>query len=356
VWQVGATDVQPGVCELHNQVKITAAPGGSNQNTDTADDQAAVTVALEKLIVGDMVYCAKPLTMTTNLKLEKKALGCTQSGAMWCSFVITVNNTGPGVYNDKFAIEDVLPAGFDAQQAQFSWPICLKTANKATCLHDTVQLNQGDSVSLTVQVPIPRLAMKTCSVKNEAHILPVPGGPDANTNPNDDYDSATGQIPDCGGVIIDPGINRNPVSEPLTKCPSGWQWIGDRCGRRVVDLPPPTPGCREGMVPSDGHCCPAGSVWTGRSCGKKDNVRHCPVGTVGQYPNCRCPAGQTGTPPNCKRNVVKHCPEGTTLRGNACIKKHMPKPAKIERLPRLKTTWSPSRLHKATSSNRRVSR
>jgi uncharacterized repeat protein (TIGR01451 family) len=348
IWQVEVSDVQPGVCSLHNQAKITAAPGGSAQNIDPADDQAAVTVQFPKLIVGDMVYCAKPPPQprTSNLKLEKKAVGCSNNGAIWCSFVITVTNTGPAIYDDKFAVEDQLPAGFDAQQAQFSWPICLKTANKATCLHGSTKLNPGDSVSLSVQVQVPRL-FTACELKNEARILPVPGGAEANSNLNDDHDTATAKIPKpgCGGTVIDPGINPHPVSEPPSKCPAGWEWTGERCRRRVVDfLPPPPPSsdCRPGMVSSRGHCCPVDSVWTGRICAKQDQPKHCPIGTTGRYPDCKCPAGQTGTPPHCRRDVAKHCPAGTTPRGNLCIKHKDPKQLKTEP-PRKLTT--PSRFN-----------
>jgi uncharacterized repeat protein (TIGR01451 family) len=364
VWQVDVSDVQPGVCALHNEAKITAAPGGSPQNIDPADDQASATVQFPKLIVGDVVYCGKPSTVTTNLKLEKKAVGCSNNGPIWCNFVITVTNTGPGVYNDKFAVEDLLPAGFDAQQAQFSWPICLKTANKATCLHGSVTLNPGDSVSLSVQVPVPRL-FKACELKNEARILPVPGGAEANTNLNDDHDTATVKIPmpGCGGTVIDPGINPHPVSEPPSKCPSGWEWTGERCRKRVIDfLPPPPPSsdCRPGMVSSRGHCCPVDSVWTGRICAKQDQPKHCPVGTTGRYPDCKCPTGQTGTPPNCKRDIAKHCPAGTTQRGNLCIKKNEQKqlktepPRKLTTPPRFNSV--PPRMAMPVPSNQRVRR
>ena len=100
---VPAGAVEQGQCKLPNKVHITQAPGGSDLNTNPADDdaQAVATIASERC-----------LEKKSNLKIEKVPYGqcerTTIGGApgMGCGFWIVIRNTGPGVYNGNIAVDD----------------------------------------------------------------------------------------------------------------------------------------------------------------------------------------------------------------------------------------------------------
>ncbi len=81
--------------------------------------------------------------------------------------------------------------------------------------------------------------------------------------------------------------------------------------------PASQPSCQGGMAPTEaGRCaCPAGTTWSGRSCipPPSTEVRACPVGTIGVYPNCRIPASGVGG-----SDAIKQCPPETRLINGVC--------------------------------------
>ena len=71
---------------------------------------------------------------------------------------------------------------------------------------------------------------------------------------------------------------------------------------RVAYVPPPVPTCPIGMIGNPPNCyppqCPSGMVGTPPNCA----TPQCPAGMMGTPPNCytpQCPAGTMGSPPNC---------------------------------------------------------
>jgi hypothetical protein len=140
----------------------------------------------------------------TNLKLEKKAVSCWAIGQdkHRCGFLITVTNTGPGVYNDTIQVSDTITAG-PGMTAIFSSPLfdaCPGGPPSYTCTSlAPVLLNPWEQVTIPVRVdiPDPTVAKRLhCKVTNTAKILYAPSPGSQNTNPADDEDAATAQIPD----------------------------------------------------------------------------------------------------------------------------------------------------------------
>lgn len=294
-------------CKLTNTATITD-PLGLPQNAIAADDSDQITVDLPAEL------CNEPVPKT-NLKIEKLVddNGCLRAAAgqgLHCYFNILVTNTGPGAFNDKIVVDDILPAGSNAVFGAGAWA-CAGT----TCTHPVVALAKDEKVVLSVQVNVPQTRL--CIVPNTAKLTYPAGGADNNTDGSDDQSQAVAANPDCADAPTPPtcppgytwngekcdrgnptcrtGWTATPVSG--TCCPPGkpWNRRSKQCGD---DDTPPPPECPTGMTatPVAGKCCPRGEPWNPRTrqCGSDDDTPPPPV----------CPPGLIGAPPNCKQPPV----------------------------------------------------
>jgi hypothetical protein len=67
-------------------------------------------------------------------------------------------------------------------------------------------------------------------------------------------------------------------------------------------------------------------------------VRTCPAGSRGRYPDCRpiarvCPPGTTGVPPVCRRLGTRPCPPGTVGSPGRCLVLQPPRATVTPRQP-----------------------
>ncbi|MCR4269304.1 DUF11 domain-containing protein [Nitratireductor sp. ZSWI3] len=147
-------------------------------------------------------------------------------------------------------------------------------------------------------------------------------------------------------------------------CPRGTQLVRGACRKPQVQRECPRgttgryPNCRPivqqcRLLPgqirtADGRCvCPRGTRLVAGAC-RRPEVRQCPPGTTGRYPNCTpivrpsCPRGTTGTFPNCRPIVQRRCPPGTVGTPPNCRKVQIQPP--VNRVPRQPQTNVPLRV------------
>lgn len=187
-------------CRLKNVAKIRRAPGGSRWNTNPLDDRG---VAVAK-IPSDNCGPTDPPPKPTNLSLKKKLLSCSDDqNNVSCSYLITVENTGPNPYNAPLVVRDVPLAG--ANSVQFGLPpwTCEPGAgNGYRCEYGLASLAPGKTAKLLTWMKFPKQVVRNnnCRVRNSAHILKAPGGSLLNSDASDDKDVAVTQIPEdiCG--------------------------------------------------------------------------------------------------------------------------------------------------------------
>ena len=183
-------------CKLRNTARLTHAPGGSDQNTNPADDAASATAIIPAEI------CDPP--KRTNLRITKRAFPffCQKVVQGWsCGYAIRVWNTGPGVYNDKVEVRETLP--FEPVDASWNGPwncegqAAMGNPDQAICTHPVVELQPGQSRLLHLKLVYSDAQIKQlgCKVPNRAEIIHAPGGSPQNTNPADDKASATALVP-----------------------------------------------------------------------------------------------------------------------------------------------------------------
>ena len=181
-------------CRVRNHVKITEAPGGSTKNTDPNNDTADAVGTVPAHFCQD--------DPKTNLRITKSAspLYCSQSGNdWWCSYLIQVQNTGPGTYNGPIRVEEALPGSPVDAQWTAGW-----TCNGlggggggAICTHPAVSLPKDGILSLHLRVKFAGSLVKEkqCRMVNVAKIVTAAPGTDKNTNPGDDIAGATAFVP-----------------------------------------------------------------------------------------------------------------------------------------------------------------
>jgi hypothetical protein len=162
-----------------------------------------------------------PVDTPTNLKLEKKAVSCWSigNGKHRCGFIITVTNTGPGVYNDTIQVRDTIPSapGVTAIFSSPTFGACPGGPPSYTCTSlAPVHLNPWEQVTIPVRVDVPDQVAKglDCKVSNHAKILHAPSPSSQNTNPADDDDSATAHLPAdlCKKERTNLKITKQPLS------------------------------------------------------------------------------------------------------------------------------------------------
>jgi hypothetical protein len=85
---------------------------------------------------------------------------------------------------------------------------------------------------VTIDLSPQRARDLDCKVTTTAKIDYAPSPGPKNTNPGDDQMPATALVP----ILC-----RRPPPVPITTCPPGIQWLGDRCEPVRVSIPTPTP-------------------------------------------------------------------------------------------------------------------
>jgi hypothetical protein len=346
------------LCYLDNVAQILWTPGYGDANP--GDDYAFASAE----IPNDR---CRPTGNRTNLRIDKRPLRdtCPKLGDNWlCPFLVTVTNTGPGLYNGPIQVVDQMSVPnailYGPQPNPPGWTCSPASGGNYTCDHAPVALNPGQSVKLLIGVSVPGVQQQRagkCTVQNRARITQAPGGSAMNVNPGDDSASAEAKTPgpNCEPVVLQcpPGyIGTPPNCRPLPpppRCPPGMIGTPPNCRPIVLQCPPgyvglppncrpiETPKCPPGMIGTPPNCrpiilqCPPGYIGTPPNCrplpppkcppgmfGIPPNCRPivilCPPGMVGTPPNCRpakCPPGTFGTPPNCRPIIIKICPPGS---------------------------------------------
>lgn len=209
-------------CTLTNAARIDWLPGGGDATP--FDDFAAATAGIPAKhcpIKGDKA----------NLRMEKESLGCADlgGGTHQCSYLLTITNTGPGIYNDHIHFTDQIPAGTSANF--FSNPanpfVCAGGPPNYSCQSTNPHtLNPWEFVNTVVQVDIPNARAKAlmCQAPNDGAITQAPGGSPQNTNPGDDTDTAIAIMP---GALCDIQDTNLQLTKTFDQCaPAGggnWQ-------------------------------------------------------------------------------------------------------------------------------------
>jgi hypothetical protein len=184
------------LCYLENEAHLTWPFGYGDANPANDFAYATAEIPNEK---------CHPTGNRTNLKLEKRPVTdiCATNGTAWgCLFVVTVTNTGPGVYNGPIQVTDQMsvpnPIVYGPQPNPPAWTCSPGSGGNYTCDHAPVVLNPGQSVKLLIATVVPVAEQEKngkCTVENRARITLAPGGSPQNSNPGDDAASAEAKTP-----------------------------------------------------------------------------------------------------------------------------------------------------------------
>ncbi len=179
-------------CKIKNIAKISHAPGGSNQNTNPADDEATAIADVPQEICDSSVP-------RSNLKLEKTLsrialAGPCKNNADWCkAFVIVVKNTGPNQFNGQIAVTDIAPAGVNIQSIggnDWTCAFTTCTTNKAVKLDKNPPSTDGIGFHVMLSGTAAQAKAMNCKLTNKAKINSPLGAP-KNVNAADDQDQVT---------------------------------------------------------------------------------------------------------------------------------------------------------------------
>lgn len=212
---------QPGHCDVPNKAHISFAPGGSLQNTNAGDDDASASATIPS---------TRCLSERTNLKIEKTGRPCVpvpfgQFSGWNCPYVVTVTNTGPGLYSGNIAVGDTfsLVPGAAAFAPQPPWN-CVGAGAAYQCTYPGALLAPGQTVVLQIHALLQsdHLTPGQCSLTNTAQILAAPGGSPLNTNPADDTASAT-------DTLANPGCVQPLIANPPQPARDGHVMIEKTC-------------------------------------------------------------------------------------------------------------------------------
>ena len=209
-------------CKVRNTASITHAPGGSDQNTNPADDTAVA-------IANVPVELCEPAEKA-NLKITKLPLGCFKiaGNKIRCGYHVRVRNTGPGVYNDNIKFTDQVPPGTTAIFSSAKFDACPGGPPTYTCTTTApVALNSGQSVLVVVRVDTPVNVAKQmdCKVRNRVHITYAPVG-NKNTDAGDEQASVLATVPaDICDQPQPANLKVTKVANPqlCKKVPQGWE-------------------------------------------------------------------------------------------------------------------------------------
>jgi hypothetical protein len=197
------------ICTLDNVARITQAPGGTDLNTNPADDADHATAT----IPSDDCNPNRP---RTDLSLTKRAIGCVtlpgtpaaaNTGGIVCAFEIRVKNEGPANFNGNATVHDTFtPAIPPALFLSAPAGICGPAGGGYDCTLAGLNLLPGQSVPFFVGFRMPANT-QVCDVRNVARITSPAGGSVLNFNPANDQGAA--------GVHL-PGVNCNPLRTDLS--------------------------------------------------------------------------------------------------------------------------------------------
>jgi hypothetical protein len=163
---------------------------------------------------------------TTNLTVSKRAVhqDCKIVGPDWkCDYLITVVNTGPGVYSGPISVDDEVqvpgPILYGPQPNPPAWTCVPAGGGHYACDHAPVVLNPGQGVDLWVSAKIPvaeQEANDRCTLENRVRITGAPGGSPGNTDPGDDSASAEAKTRGANckphlGIENDLSITKEPA-------------------------------------------------------------------------------------------------------------------------------------------------
>ena len=289
--KVPGGNLKPDSCKVPNHAHITYAPGGSDENTNPADDDASAVASIPS---------QQCLGKQTNLKIEKFKGPCEQSeaaGGYVCLYGIAVTNTGPGVYNGNIVIGDAFgwpPAAVGFQPVP-PWN-CVGGGANWQCTYANANLAPNAPVQLLVGALVSdgQVAQGMCTLPNTATILTAPPGSPQNNILGDDQASATDTIndPHCNPVPVTNGAPKLSIDKtcapaavgaPITctitvkntgtAAPSGpitfgdqGQWTGNGTPMQVASATPDTPDMTCTGLPSNLSCTlPGASLPPGTS-------------------------------------------------------------------------------------------
>ena len=281
------------ICEISNKANILAPTGGTNANTNPANDASAIVT-----LPVPSPQCERQRTPDSNLVISKTPLRCESGQSLTaavavasgvsCRYQVTVSNAGPGAVTVPVTIFDTpdVPAVTVATTADAGWA-CSSFGALASCRSATgMPAGATASFDIDVQTTMAAVRQSGCRVRNQAWIAEPTGAP-RNIIAADDVAEAIANGP--------PELCTLPKPLTIKSCPV------------------------ERQMPDQG-CCPEGERWNGRACSGGSTAKSCPGGTTGKYPNCTplvrkvCPKGTIGKWPNCEtpRKKPRKCPQGTT--------------------------------------------
>ncbi len=183
-------------CHLVNGAAIEWAPGGSQWNTNPADDADFAVAHIPAK------HCDDDPKRKSNLKIKKTVANdslCQIGGGVdWCNvFRITVTSTGPDSFNGLIKVTDIAPAGLTVSANGAGW-----TCVGATCVTNpavTLQKNPPSADSASFIVVVSGTAAQArdldCKLTNKAKI-DAPLGAPKNILASDDTDQITVGLPE----------------------------------------------------------------------------------------------------------------------------------------------------------------
>jgi len=184
-------------CHLANVASINWLWGGGDENP--ADDFGVGIAGIKA-----------PGCSTaggTDLVLKKIAApSCVDGGAAWnCSYAVIVQNAGPGNFSGPIQVKDTL--GINAPATTAGPWTCAQAGPVLTCDINVPPVNvaPGWASGFLVTAHVPKnVGAPLCDLDNKANIsVPAAGSP-MNMVAGNDFDQATGHIPDPGCLVPAP--------------------------------------------------------------------------------------------------------------------------------------------------------
>jgi hypothetical protein len=217
------------ICRIDNSAQITKAPGGTNLNTNPADDTASATATIPS---SDCDPASK-----TDLSLTKTGDGCSaplralrllpaNNADFRCVYTVTIKNNGPGTFSGIVHFKDTF-GGPVTGILTGPGLICTPVGASYDCASSSaVTLPPGGTISykLAGLVAAATAGPPQCRLPNMARITSPAGGTAMNTNPANDSGSAVLSIPNPACDQVPP--RGGDLS--LTKAPS------QRCGNILL--------------------------------------------------------------------------------------------------------------------------
>jgi hypothetical protein len=165
----------------------------------------------------------------TDLLLKKVAAPwCFDAGATWnCSYVVTVQNAGPGNYSGPIQVKDTLDVNVPATVLG-PWA-CAQAGPVLTCNINAPPVNvpPGWTSGFLVTAKVPKGPGSICELANRANISNPVGGP-SNAVAGNDFDDATAKIPSLPCFVPQPKTDLQAKKQGLGCGPffGGWacQW------------------------------------------------------------------------------------------------------------------------------------